>query len=231
MLNLSENKIYEKINTEKYSVFSKVVKDDWDKRFRRLLLYVLFVVLLFMFLPWTQNVSSNGYLTTLFPDQRPQTVHSMIGGMLQKWYVKEGDFVNKGDTLVYISEVKSDYFDPELIARTSEQVDFKESSIQSYGAKIQALEKQKEAFKSIRDLKLQQYKNKIKQCVVKVKSDSVDFISLKAQLTIAERQFKRTEDLHKKGLKSLKEVEIANVKLQEVFSKTIAQENYLQALY
>jgi multidrug efflux pump subunit AcrA (membrane-fusion protein) len=201
MLNLSENKIYEKINTEKYSVFSKVVKDDWDKRFRRLLLYMLFVVLLFMFLPWTQNVSSKGYLTTLFPDQRPQTVHSMIGGMLQKWYVKEGDFVNKGDTLVYISEVKSDYFDPELIARTSEQVDFKENSIQSYGAKIQALEKQKEAFKSIRDLKLQQYKNKIKQCVVKVKSDSVDFISLKAQLTIAERQFKRTEDLHKKGLK------------------------------
>jgi len=68
MLNLSENKIYEKINTEKYSVFSKVVKDDWDKRFRRLLLYMLFVVLLFMFLPWTQNVSSKGYLTTLFPD-------------------------------------------------------------------------------------------------------------------------------------------------------------------
>jgi len=112
MLNLSENKIYEKINTEKYSVFSKVAKDGWDKKFIRLLLYVLIVVLFFMFLPWTQNVSSKGYLTTLYPEQRPQTVHSMIGGMLQKWYVKEGDFVNKGDTLVYISEVKSDYFDP-----------------------------------------------------------------------------------------------------------------------
>ena len=166
MLNLSENKIYEKVNTEKYSVFSKVAKDGWDKKFRRLLLSVLILVLFFMFLPWTQNVSSKGYLTTLYPDQRPQTVYSMIGGMLQKWYVKEGDFVKKGDTLVYISEVKSDYFDPKLIERTSEQVDFKEGSIQSYKAKIQALEKQKEAFKSIRNLKLQQYKNKVKQCVV-----------------------------------------------------------------
>lgn len=227
MLNISNNKIHDKIDTDKYSVFEKVNRVGWDKRFRQLVLILLGITLVFMFLPWTQNVSSKGYLTTLYPDQRPQSVHSIIAGKLEKWYVKEGDFVKKGDTLVYISEVKSDYFDPNLVARTSKQVGFKKNSIQSYKNKVSALQRQKEAFTEIVRLKLQQTKNKLKQARLKVKSDSIDYVSMDAQLRIAERQFKRTEDLYEKGLKSLKDVEIANVKLQETMAKTIALENKL----
>ena len=131
MLNISDNKIHDNLDTTKFSVFDKVARDGWDKRFRQLILTLLAITLVFMFLPWTQNVSSKGYLTTLYPGQRPQSVHSIIAGKLEKWYVKEGDFVNKGDTLVYISEVKSDYFDPNLVERTSKQVGFKKNSVQS----------------------------------------------------------------------------------------------------
>ena len=59
---------------------------------------------------------------------------------IQKWYVREGDFVKAGDTIIYISEVKSEYFDPELIARTAEQVSAKSQSITSYEGKMDALE-------------------------------------------------------------------------------------------
>ena len=117
-----------------------------------------------------------------------------------KWYVKEGDFVHKGDTLVYISEVKSDYFDPSLVDRTTEQVAFKKNKINSYTNKVEALTRQKDAFASILKLKLQQTKNKYRQAKLKVKSDSIDFVTMDAQLKIAERQFKRTEDLFEKGL-------------------------------
>ena len=227
MLNISDNKIHDKVDTTKFSVFDKVARDGWDKRFRQLILALLAITLVFMFLPWTQNVSSKGYLTTLYPDQRPQSVHSIIAGKLEKWYVKEGDFVNKGDTLVYISEVKSDYFDPNLVERTSKQVGFKKNSVQSYKNKVAALTRQKDAFADILKLKLQQTKNKLKQARLKVKSDSIDYVAMDAQLRIAERQFKRTEDLYVKGLKSMKDVELANVKLQETMAKTIAWENKL----
>ena len=227
MLNLSENNIHKRFNYNKFSAFSKVYLVQWESWFRKVLFLFFILVLIFMFTPWTQNISSKGYLTTLYPDQRPQSVHTIIAGRLEKWYVKEGDFVHKGDTLVFISEVKSDYFDPSLVDRTSEQVAFKKNKIDSYTNKVEALTRQKDAFASILSLKLQQTKNKYRQAKLKVKSDSIDFVTMDAQFKIAERQFKRTEDLFQKGLKSMKDVEMANVKLQETLGKTIALENKL----
>ena len=227
MLNLSENNIHKRFHYDKFSAFTKVNLVKWESWFRKVLFLFFILVIIFMFTPWTQNINSKGYLTTLYPDQRPQTVHTIIAGRLEKWYVKEGDFVNKGDTLVYISEVKSDYFDPSLVDRTTEQVAFKKNKINSYTNKVEALTRQKDAFASILKLKLQQTKNKYRQAKLKVKSDSIDFVTMDAQLKIAERQFQRTEDLFEKGLKAMKDVEMANVKLQETMGKTIAIENKL----
>jgi multidrug efflux pump subunit AcrA (membrane-fusion protein) len=58
-----------------------------------------------------------------FPDrddlnQRPQSIQSVISGRIENWYVQEGDFVNKGDTILFISEIKEDYMDPNLVANT-----------------------------------------------------------------------------------------------------------------
>ena len=75
--------------------------------------------------PWTQTVTGNGFVTTLTPDQRPQTLQSPIPGTLEKWYVREGDRVRKGDTILEISEIKSEYFDPLLVERTGDQIDAK----------------------------------------------------------------------------------------------------------
>jgi multidrug resistance efflux pump len=227
MLNLSENNIHKRFDKGKFSAFDKVSSLQWERWLRKSLVIFAILVLVFLFLPWTQNVSSKGYLTTLYPDQRPQTVHTIIAGRLEKWYVKEGDFVNQGDTLVFISEVKSEYFDPSLVNRTTDQVDFKSKSIEAYSRKIEALQRQLTAFKEMKSLKIKHAKNKLKQARVKVKSDSVDYIAMNAQFKIAERQQKRAIELNEKGLRSIRDVENANVKLQETMAKTIAQENKL----
>jgi multidrug efflux pump subunit AcrA (membrane-fusion protein) len=133
---------------------------------------VLFVVL---FIPWTQNIFSKGNVTTLKPDQRPQTIHSIIGGRIEKWYVQEGDFVAKGDTILFISEVKDDYFDPNLLSRTQEQLVSKEMSVKSYMEKVKALDVQIDALVQTSKLKLQQTKNKLQQSQLKVTSDSMDY--------------------------------------------------------
>ena len=94
-----------------------------------------------MLLPWTQNIRSRGQVTTLKPDQRPQTIHSIIAGRIEKWYVQEGDMVKKGDTILFVSEIKDEYFDPNLLSRTQEQLESKEMSVKSYMEKVPCWDK------------------------------------------------------------------------------------------
>src|SRR5690606_29724926 len=134
-----------------------------------------------------------GYVTTLYPDQRPQTINTVLDGMIQKWYIKEGDFVKRGDTILFISEIKSEYFDPNLLDRTEEQIDNKSKSIDSYQGKIETLSRQMAVFEKNRVLKLKQAQNKLKQSNQKYVSDSVDLIAVEIQNQTLEKQYKRTE--------------------------------------
>lgn len=227
MLNISDTKVSERVLRENYSSFKVFDKKSKRSLFIRLLSYAFLLFTIICFLPWTQNVQSKGYVTTLYPDQRPQTINSIIAGRLEKWYIKEGDFVNKGDTILFISEIKADYFDPQLVDRTSDQIKNKEQAIQSYSGKINSMDMQLLALKKIRDLKLEQSKNKLRQAKLKVKADSVDFLAYETQFKIAEKQFKRTEELYKQGLKSMKELENSNLKVQESMAKAVSQENKL----
>ena len=180
-----------------------------------------------LFLPWTQNIQAKGYVTTRLPEQRPQAIQSVISGRLEKWYVREGDFVEAGDTIIYISEVKSEYFDPELVARTSEQVKAKSESIQTYDDKVQFLENQYDALRAALQLKREQTRNKIQQARNKIAIDSIDLVALEANLQIAQNQLSRTQELYDKGLKSLTELQEKELKQQQSSAKVTGQKNKL----
>ena len=227
MLNISNNKLNKKVDLSVYKSTERVFHKRHYKYFNRFLIGSALFFLFVLFLPWTQNVRGKGALTTLKPDQRPQTIQSPIPGRIEKWYVQEGDFVNKGDTILFISDIKNEYFDPKLVERTGDQIQAKEMSVVSYEGKVKALNNQIGALVSERSLKLEQAKNKLLQSRLKVKSDSIDFIATKTNLEIAERQFTRTEQLQVEGLKAVTDVEDKRLKLQETQAKLIAQENKL----
>lgn len=180
-----------------------------------------------LFLPWTQNISGSGAVTTLKPNQRPQSIQSVISGRIEKWYVQEGDFVQKGDTILFISEIKEDYMDPNLVQNTKNQVDAKKSAVNSYESKVESLENQLKAIEAEKNLKLEQAYNKIKQAHLKIKSDSIDLVAVHTQLKIATTQFNRAVKLNSEGLKPLTDVEEKKLKLQETEAKIINQENKL----
>lgn len=227
MLNLSTNRIDGKINKKEYISFSKATDYKAARVFARILLVSFFVLLMLVFLPWTQNIRSRGYITTLQPDQRPQTINSVIAGKIEKWFVKEGDFVNKGDTILFISEIKDEYFDPELLSRTEDQIKSKELSVKSYMDKINSLDTQIDALLQTKKLKTEQANNYIKQAQLKILSDSVDLEAAKTNYQIAIKQFERQEELYKQGLKSLTDLESRKLKLQETQAKMISAENKL----
>ncbi|WP_299765977.1 biotin/lipoyl-binding protein [uncultured Dokdonia sp.] len=227
MLNIAENKLNKTVDLKEYKAISKVMHKKHFKHFNRFLLTFSFIGLIILFLPWTQNITGKGYLTTLRPEQRATTVQSQIPGRIEKWYKKEGDFVNEGDTIMHISEIKNEYFDPNLIARTEQQINAKSSSVIAYQGKVNALNNQVVALQRERVLKLEQARNKLLQAKLKVQSDSIDLEAAKTNLTIAERQYKRTEQLQAEGLKATRDVEDKRLKLQETQAKLISQKNKL----
>ena len=229
MLNISNNKLNKTVSIENTASGKKVFFKKDHKHFNRFLMIASIIFFVVLFLPWTQNVRGRGNVTTLSLDQRPQTVNSQIPGRIEKWWVREGDTVYKGDTIVFISEIKSDYFDPNLIGRTQQQIDAKTSSVNSYENKVKTLGTQIAALKKERDLKLEQARNKIKISKLKVTSDSIDLEAAKTNIRIAETRYNRAVTLEKDGFVAVKDVEEKKLKLQETQAKLVSQENKLLA--
>ncbi|MEX0290172.1 MAG: HlyD family secretion protein, partial [Flavobacteriaceae bacterium] len=229
MLNISHNKLNRRVSLKGFKSGQKVFHTRHYKHFNRFLMVFAAIGVIVLFLPWTQTISGDGNLTTLKPDQRPQTIQSPIPGRIEKWYVQEGDFVQKGDTILYISEVKNEYFDPRLVERTGRQIQAKNMAVTSYEAKVNALNNQIVALKNERQLKLKQASNKLLQSKLKVQSDSIDLEAANTNILIAQRQFNRVTQLQKEGLKAMTDVEEKRLKLQEAQAKLISQENKLLA--
>lgn len=227
MLNTSEQKSQFFKKLTQYQTIKNLDSRPHYKILNKIIVIVSVFGVIVLFLPWTQNISGSGSVTTLKPNQRPQTIQSVISGRIEKWYVKEGDFVKKGDTIMFISEIKEDYFDPNLVQNTQNQLTAKTSALESYSFKVGALSSQINSIENERKLKTEQALNKIKQSVFKIKSDSIDLVAVKTQLKIANTQFARATQLNKEGLKPMTDVEEKRLKLQEVDAKIITQENKL----
>ena len=229
MLNISNNQVHKNLDLKDFKSGKIIFKKEYYKAFNKFLLVFACIGLVALFLPWTQNISGQGLVTTLTPNQRPQTIQSQIPGRIEEWFVTEGDFVKKGDTILRISEVKSDYFDNRLIERTSDQINAKSSSVDAYQGKVAALQRQVNALRKEQRLKIEQTRNKLLQAKLKVKSDSIDFEAAKTNSLIAEKQYNRTQTLQSEGLKAVKDVEEKRLKLQATQAKLISQENKLLA--
>ncbi len=205
--------------------YQKIFQIDKQKRGYRYILLFALLFLVFLFLPWTQNVRSTGKVTTLRQEQRPQNINAIIPGRIVRWYVKEGDMVKAGDTILQLGEIKDDYLDPELLARTGEQLRAKNQSIDFYIAKTNALTQQQLALEQARNFKLAQIENKQQQQQLKIKSDSASWGAAQNDYMIAQKQFDRQKELFDQGLVSLTQLEQRNMSLQSTRAKWISTQN------
>lgn len=187
------------------------------------ILFILFLLVI-LFLPWTQNIRARGSVTTLRQEQRPQQLPTVIPGRVVKWFVKEGDYVKEGDTLVQITEVKDDYFDPELLKRTQEQITAKELAVENYEGKAQTADVQIAALKQALELKVAELDNKIAQQRMKIRSDSMEVLAAVNDFNIKSEQFRRQRVMYDSGLASLVQLEQRNQAFQESSAKRTSAE-------
>lgn len=190
----------------------------------------LITLVVVLFLPWTQNIRAKGAVTALRQEDRPQELNTVLAGRVIKWYVKEGDFVKKGDTILQIGEVKTDYFDPELLNRTKKQIDAKQIAVEGYGNKAATAVSQMKALEEARDLKLEQLDIKLRQQNLKVISDSIDLGAVLNELAVTKRQIEAAKNMLDSGVISLVDFERRKVSYQNAVAKKISAENkFLQS--
>lgn len=229
MLNISPNSIQRRVDLSQLESTTRVNLSGANRMFVRWLVGTMILFVILMFLPWTQNIQTKGKVTTLRPEQRPQTIHSTIAGRVEHWFVREGQLVEKGDTILFLSEIKTEYFDPELASRTEDQVKAKSSAIGAYEQKVTALEDQLVAMRQELQFKMAQLRNKIRQTELKIQSDSIELEQKKIDFDIANRQLDRTQALYDQGIKSLTDLEDKKLKLQSTQAKLVEVQNKLES--
>lgn len=210
---------------EKYKSFAHIYRQGKSTEIKPWLTGFLILLAAILFLPWTQNIRSKGNVTSLFQEQRPQKIYSPIAGKISHWWVKEGDFVKKGDTLAKITEIKEDYLDPNLVPRTQEQLNAKKGYLEFYTQKVQANEAQIANLKSSKKIKLEQLTNKITQLNQKLVGEKAELDAAANEASLIKDQFERNRKMFQEGLISQTQFQQRNAAAQNALAKKTIAEN------
>jgi multidrug efflux pump subunit AcrA (membrane-fusion protein) len=210
---------------EKFKSFNQVYLRDKGPATKPWLIGLGLILVGVLFLPWTQNIRSKGQITSLYQEQKPQKIYSPIAGKISRWWVKEGDFVEQGDTLAKISEIKAEYLDPKLISRTQEQLDAKKGTVSFYEQKVKATEDQIANLRSSKTLKQDQLTNKITALQQKLTGEKAEFEAASNEYNLVKDQFERNQKMFKEGLISQTQFQQRNASMQNALAKKTTAEN------
>lgn len=193
-------------------------------------LVLLGVFIIFLFLPWTQNIRSKGYVTTLYQADRPQELVSQIPGKIMKWYVKEGDMVNAGDTILLLGEIKDEYLDPNIIPKTDIQIDQNKEKAKFYSGKIGTSEEQITYLEGQRELKMDALKNKRTQIERKIQAKEAELEAARIDVKQSTEQIERAKIMLDQEAISKFEYERRNATNQKALAVFTEKQNDLDNL-
>jgi len=210
---------------EKFKSFNQIYLRDKGPATKPWLIGLSLILLGVLFLPWTQNIRAKGQITSLYQEQKPQKIYSPIAGKISRWWVKEGDFVEQGDTLAKISEIKAEYLDPKLISRTQEQLDAKKGTVSFYEQKVKSTEDQIANLRSSKALKQDQLTNKITALQQKLTGEKAELEAASNEYNLVKDQFERNQKMFKEGLISQTQFQQRNASMQNSLAKKTISEN------
>lgn len=171
----------------------------------KLLTIVFFVFpFLTLFLPWQQNVTALGKVTAYSPSERTQTIDAPVGGIITKWHVQEGTQVKKGDLLIEISDIDTQFKD-----RLEYQRDNLQDKLVAKEDELKTYQLQQQNLISSRDAKIAASQFKLDVANQKLLSASEAISASEATVDAATQQINRLQRLFKDGLVSKRDVEVA----------------------
>ncbi|OGX82046.1 HlyD family secretion protein [Hymenobacter coccineus] len=205
----------------------QLLNPEGGRRLGRVMIVAVLALIIILFLPWRQTIEGSGTLTALTPQDRPQNIQNAIAGRIEHWAVREGQLVRRGDTLLTLSEIKDEYFDPNLPERLGEQLAAKRGNVAANGARIAAASRQIVALQTSLVVGLAAARNRVQQARNTVSMDSADLVAITNAYRIAQNRLARYEAGYQDGLFSLTDIEARRLNLQNDLAKVVSQRNKL----
>lgn len=173
----------------------------------RIWLVTVTIVILFvsmLFLPWQQTVKGEGALIAHNPSERGYSIASTVDGFVNTLYVRENQYVKKGDKLFTMTDLDSDY--AKRIVNIDENINnqllyTKEEFVTLKKNRSNLLE-QMQTGSEIYDKKSQQALDEIKSLELKKTAAAQNF-------EVEELNFERVKQLYAESIESKRSVERA----------------------
>ncbi len=173
-------------------------------------LLVLAVVIL-IYTPWQQSVKGVGKVTVFHPMSRPQTVEAQIPGRVVSWKVLEGQSVRAGQLLLELEDVDSKFLDPAQASLMRQQRQALLRRRQAAESREAALARQLEAMLRSQEVSLPMASVRNQQTEDRVLAAQQSLRAATQSDRTAQLNLERLEDLHRRGLRSTRDLELAQL--------------------
>jgi multidrug efflux pump subunit AcrA (membrane-fusion protein) len=144
------------------------------------------------------------------PEERPQNIEALVEGRIAKWYVVEGSKVKKGDPIVDLSDN-----DPDILMRLGQERTATSGTISAAQKRVQTIEDRIRGLELTLKTGVSAARARVQMAVDRVSAAEQSLEAAKSALVTARLQVERQRGLAAKGLTSTRNVELAELDIQQ----------------
>jgi membrane fusion protein, adhesin transport system len=179
-----------------------------------ILLAIFFLSLVLLSLtPWQQSAAGSGRVVAYEPEERQQDIGAPVDGRIQRWLVREGSTVKKGDPIVDLTDI-----DPEILMRLRRERDAILDRLETAKARAISLRARIESLERARDSGLVAADSRVRMAKERVIAAGQALALADATLATAKLNVERQKTLTEQGLTSRRQLELTE--LEELRART-----------
>lgn len=167
------------------------------------------------FVPWQQTAVGIGRVVAYEPLERRQIVDAPVEGRIIKWHVIEGSRVKTGDLLVEITDN-----DPLFVERLEQERRAAQDKLKASDAQVYSLEDRLAAQESSRTFAVQAAAARVSEAGQRVRAAEHALDQAKAAFVAADKNVVRLRSLAEKGLRSQRDLELAELEYDRTKAET-----------
>jgi len=177
------------------------------------LILILLLGVSLVYVPWQQSVTGYGRVIVFSPMERPQSIEAQIPGRIRRWNVVEGQTVKAGEVIAEILDIDSKFLMTEQSARLEEQREFLQSGLTQSVAREGALTSQLSDVTNSRNAAIPAAEQRLRQASDRLRVAEQNVEQAKQSVLTAELNLRRIDELFRKGLRSKRDLELAELEI------------------
>ncbi|MBP9091049.1 HlyD family efflux transporter periplasmic adaptor subunit [bacterium] len=176
-----------------------------------LIVFLLGLAAVLIFVPWQQSISGIGKIMIVSPMERPQNIEAQIPARLQKWHVRDGQVVTKGQLIAELVDLDAKFLDPRQGERLLDQKHALIARRKAAMARSKALQDQIVSLKRSQGAAVPSARERSAQARDRIAAAEQAIEAAKQNTKTTELNLVRLRDLFDKGVRSKRDLELAEL--------------------